>query len=726
MELQVWRISLIKFKYVRWKNFLSTGNQPTEIQLDRNPTTLIIGENGAGKSTILDALCFGLFGKPFRNISKMQMVNSINNSSTVVEVEFKIGTVEYKILRSIKPNKFEIYQNNILINQDRRIVENFLLNVSTIQTEAEEIVGFSERKDKITNAPASKEIISSRDIKRQTSTNMGTYLKGLKGVDFTASGVNNYSLSIRGFNSSFSTRLLMLTDGRPANVPSLRVVNFSTVPVTADDVEKIEVVLGPATALYGANAHSGVINIVSKSPGLSQGLTASYSGTLDDRKLQKFNARYAHKINDKLSFKISGSHFQAQDWPYISELEYKSHRNPWVGFPGRKIDKKDNNSAAFDFAGSLSPATNWSLRWVQTESSGIQINEGNVRLGLDGWTGENVPDGLYYVMLGDGEPNHGDLDGDGLAGEDWFNGHDDDGDGRIDEDYWTADGLDNAEPFTDANDNGVFDFIDENENGIHDGPEPFFDENDNGVWDEGEWYMDLQNTSSEGTYYYTTGYQSGEVTLEDWEDWDLDGTYDDYNGTIDENIDSPSDEWIDGIDNNNNGMIDEYAERYSTGNSPSQWANAIEGGTLVASGRYNQFLMDGSLNPWYIENGADKNLRGRYRYNTKKFKLEFDVYEWDFGDDQIPGDYHYEAHGDGEFQPGEPGYSGTGNFYFEDFGLDGFKYYPELDIDGDGHQAVYQNILGQLIYITDLNGDPIVIEKYNEGKLYSRLNVSLK
>ena len=83
---------MINFKYVRWKNFLSTGNQFIEIQLDRNPTTLIIGENGAGKSTILDALCFGLFGKPFRTISKNQLVNSVNNSSTSVEVEFTIGT----------------------------------------------------------------------------------------------------------------------------------------------------------------------------------------------------------------------------------------------------------------------------------------------------------------------------------------------------------------------------------------------------------------------------------------------------------------------------------------------------------------------------------------------------------------------------------------------------------------------------------------------------------
>ena len=121
MEQQVWRISLIKFKYVRWKNFLSTGNQPTEIQLDRNPTTLIVGENGAGKSTILDALCFGLFGKPFRTISKNQMVNSINNSSTMVEVEFSIGTVEYKVIRGIKPNKFEIYQNDKLMNLEANV-----------------------------------------------------------------------------------------------------------------------------------------------------------------------------------------------------------------------------------------------------------------------------------------------------------------------------------------------------------------------------------------------------------------------------------------------------------------------------------------------------------------------------------------------------------------------------------------------------------------------------
>ena len=112
---------MINFNYVRWKNFLSTGNNFTEIQLNRNPTTLIIGENGSGKSTILDALCFGLFGKPFRNINKAQLVNSVNNGSAIVEVEFSIGPKNIKVIRGIKPNVFEIYINGTMHNQHANV-----------------------------------------------------------------------------------------------------------------------------------------------------------------------------------------------------------------------------------------------------------------------------------------------------------------------------------------------------------------------------------------------------------------------------------------------------------------------------------------------------------------------------------------------------------------------------------------------------------------------------
>ena len=103
---------------MRWKNFLSTGNNFTEIQLDRSSSTLIIGENGAGKSTILDALCFGLFNKPFRNISKKQLVNTVNNGGSVVEVEFNVGGKDVKVIRGIKPNIFEVWVNGNMINQD--------------------------------------------------------------------------------------------------------------------------------------------------------------------------------------------------------------------------------------------------------------------------------------------------------------------------------------------------------------------------------------------------------------------------------------------------------------------------------------------------------------------------------------------------------------------------------------------------------------------------------
>ena len=108
---------MIHFKSCEWQNFLSTGNDPIKIQLDKSPTTLIVGQNGAGKSTLLDALSFALFGKPHRDIKKDQMINSINGKKTIVTVEFTIGKSDFKIVRGIKPGKFEIYQNGNLINQ---------------------------------------------------------------------------------------------------------------------------------------------------------------------------------------------------------------------------------------------------------------------------------------------------------------------------------------------------------------------------------------------------------------------------------------------------------------------------------------------------------------------------------------------------------------------------------------------------------------------------------
>ena len=114
---------MITFKKVRWKNFLSTGNYFLEVELDRNPTTLIVGENGSGKSTVLDALCFVLFNKPFRQISKGQLINSINMGSTVVEIEFIIQKNHFKVIRGMKPTIFEIYCNGRMMNQDANALD---------------------------------------------------------------------------------------------------------------------------------------------------------------------------------------------------------------------------------------------------------------------------------------------------------------------------------------------------------------------------------------------------------------------------------------------------------------------------------------------------------------------------------------------------------------------------------------------------------------------------
>ena len=109
---------MIHFTKVRWKNFLSTGDTFIEIDLDQSPSTLVLGENGSGKSTMLDALTFGLYSKPFRKINKPQLVNSVNEKGMLVEVEFKSGSKSYLVRRGIRPNIFEIYVDGEMMDQE--------------------------------------------------------------------------------------------------------------------------------------------------------------------------------------------------------------------------------------------------------------------------------------------------------------------------------------------------------------------------------------------------------------------------------------------------------------------------------------------------------------------------------------------------------------------------------------------------------------------------------
>ena len=115
--------TMILFHKIKWKNLLSTGNQFTEVNLNKDQTTLIIGTNGAGKSTVLDALCFSLYGKAFRKINKAQLINSTNEKGTVVEIEFSVNGTDWKVVRGIKPNTFEIYRDDKLLDQSHSAVD---------------------------------------------------------------------------------------------------------------------------------------------------------------------------------------------------------------------------------------------------------------------------------------------------------------------------------------------------------------------------------------------------------------------------------------------------------------------------------------------------------------------------------------------------------------------------------------------------------------------------
>lgn len=128
---------MIVFEKIEWRNLLSTGNQPNVIFLNRVPSALITGHNGSGKSTLLDAVCFALFGKPYRNIKKDQLINSVNGKGMVVEIDFKVNEVPYKVIRGIKPGKFEIYRNGTEIPQDAASKD--------YQKKLEQIIGLNMR-----------------------------------------------------------------------------------------------------------------------------------------------------------------------------------------------------------------------------------------------------------------------------------------------------------------------------------------------------------------------------------------------------------------------------------------------------------------------------------------------------------------------------------------------------------------------------------------------------
>jgi len=253
----------------------------------------------------------------------------------------QVKTGDYTIVVSYMGYKTS--KTPVSIEAGDALTSNLMLDPEAIKLETY-VVTASRRRERVEDAPAAISVISKAEIRRESNTNLGDYLKGTKGIDFTQSGIDSYNMTARGFNSSFSSRLLTLTDGRMANVPSLRLTAYNVIPVSFEDVEQIEVVLGPSSALYGPNAHSGVLNIVTSSPLRTTGTSINVQGGVlsqaDTDLLKKITFRTAHKFGN-LGFKVSGVALSGQDWTHVNEDEHEGHDPVFIGRPNLKHDRID-------------------------------------------------------------------------------------------------------------------------------------------------------------------------------------------------------------------------------------------------------------------------------------------------------------------------------------------------------------------------------------------------
>ena len=380
------------------------------------------------------------------------------------------------------------------------VVVDFALSPSAIQLEEIHVVTASRRRERIEDAPAAISVISERNIRRESNTNLGDYMKTVKGVDFTQSGVDSYNLSARGFNSSFSSRLLTLTDGRMANVPSLRLIAYNVIPVISDDVQQIEVVLGPSSAMYGPNAHSGVLNIITKPPRLSKPLLVNYQ--LGDRRLRKISGRAAYTWGN-LAAKVSGAYLTATDWQHFNEEELEGHHFGLVGNWHLTRDGLDQiwqtniteKESPLQTVRIENPWRNGEFPYdsILTQLQNLMLHP----TGLDTFWLEN--DGYYYTFVP------------------------------------FADGIDNDCPSFPCGDSEENQLV-THEMTLGEIPNNFIDDNGNGLIDENDWVG----------YPYADGIDN-----------DGDGLIDEG---IDTGIDDLNEKWYDGIDNDGDGEIDEKDE----------------------------------------------------------------------------------------------------------------------------------------------------------------------
>jgi len=204
------------------------------------------------------------------------------------------------------------------LTSDKNNVIDFQLHPRALLGQ-EVVISISRRQEKVLEAPAAVSVISSEEIEAQPTLSPAEHLEGLPGVDIVQNGLTQKNVVVRGFNNIFSGTLLSLTDNRIARVPSLRVNIYNFYTVTNEDIDRIELVRGPGSALYGPNSANGVFHIITKSPFDSEGTFISLGG--GERGILSTSIRHAGTINNRIGYKISSQYYQGEDWESIDSAE---------------------------------------------------------------------------------------------------------------------------------------------------------------------------------------------------------------------------------------------------------------------------------------------------------------------------------------------------------------------------------------------------------------------
>ncbi|MFC1563377.1 TonB-dependent receptor domain-containing protein [candidate division KSB1 bacterium] len=329
------------------------------------------------------------------NIQLTSSVRQTRGSATDNQGRFEITSIppgEYTLVVSYIGYGKEIITDFAFEESESKTMDFELNPVPFVANQV--TVTASRRQEKVLNAPASVTVLESEDITAREVLTPADNIIGLPGVDIARVGLGQGSIVMRGFNNVFSSTLMSIVDNRIARIPSLRVNVYNFIPTTNEDIERIEVVLGPASALYGPNTANGVMHMITKSPFGSEGNKISISG--GERSVANVQFRHASSNDDNIGFKISGSYFRGNDWEYIDPAEVAA-RNAIIavgGDPG-KIAQRDYDMEKMSLEARLDiqPTDDLTLIFNSGFNNGNQIE-------LTGLGAAQAVDWTYYYAQG--------------------------------------------------------------------------------------------------------------------------------------------------------------------------------------------------------------------------------------------------------------------------------------------------------------------------------------